>query len=79
MLFLMVMHRLRLVGDDTDKAAATQTTYINTNGQDKTGTVQQAFKDLTGGDLQSPRWMNTIAGEAAVSLGTKNKNLGIFH
>ena len=61
-------------GDDTDKAAATQTTYINTNGQDKTGTVQQAFKDLTGGDLQTPRWMNTIAGEAAVSLGTKTKS-----
>ena len=61
-------------GDDTDLAAATQTTYINTNGQDKTGTVQQAFKDLTGGDLQSPRWMNTIAGEAAVSLGTKTKS-----
>ena len=61
-------------GDDTDKAAATQTTYINTNGQDKTGTVQQAFKDLTGEDLQSPRWMNTIAGEAAVSLGTKTKS-----
>ena len=61
-------------GDDTDLAAATQTTYINTNGQDKTGTVQQAFKDLTGGDLQTPRWMNTIAGEAAVSLGTKTKS-----
>ena len=61
-------------GDDTDKAAATQTTYINTNGQDKTGTVQQAFKDLTGGDLQTPRWMNTIAGEAAVSLGTKTRS-----
>ena len=61
-------------GDDTDKAAATQTTYINTNGQDKTGTVQQAFKDLTGGDLQTPQWMNTIAGEAAVSLGTKTKS-----
>ncbi|WP_302481802.1 YadA-like family protein [uncultured Haemophilus sp.] len=61
-------------GDDTDKAAATQTTYINTNGQDKTGTVQQAFRDLTGGELQSPRWMNTIAGEAAVSLGTKTKS-----
>ena len=61
-------------GDDTDKAAATQTTYINTNGQDKTGTVQQAFKDLTGGDLQTPRWVNTIAGEAAVSLGTKTKS-----
>ena len=61
-------------GDDTDSAAATQTTYINTNGQDKTGTVQQAFKDLTGGDLQTPRWMNTIAGEAAVSLGTKTRS-----
>jgi len=61
-------------GDDTDKAAATQTTYINTNGQDKTGTVQQAFRDLTGGELQNPRWMNTIAGEAAVSLGTKTKS-----
>ena len=60
-------------GDDTDKAAATQTTYINTNGQDKTGTVQQAFKDLTGGDLQTPRWVNTIAGEAAVALGTKTR------
>ena len=61
-------------GDDTDSAAATQTTYINTNGQDKTGTVQQAFRDLTGGELQTPRWMNTIAGEAAVSLGTKTKS-----
>ena len=61
-------------GDDTDSAAATQTTYINTNGQDKTGTVQQAFRDLTGGELQNPRWMNTIAGEAAVSLGTKTRS-----
>ena len=61
-------------GDDTDLAAATQTTYINTNGQDKTGTVQQAFRDLTGGELQNPRWMNTIAGEAAVSLGTKTRS-----
>ena len=60
-------------GDDTDKAASTQTTYINTNGQDKTGTVQQAFRDLTGGELQTPRWMNTIAGEAAVALGTKTR------
>jgi len=63
-----------VISYDTDLAAATQTTYINTNGQDKTGTVQQAFKDLTGGELQSPRWMNTIAGEAAVSLGTKTKS-----
>ena len=61
-------------GDDTDSAVATQTTYINTNGQDKTGTVQQAFRDLTGGELQNPRWMNTIAGEAAVSLGTKTRS-----
>lgn len=61
-------------GDDTDSAAATQTTYISTNGQDKKGTVQQAFKDLTGGDLQTPRWTNTIAGEAAVSLGTKTRS-----
>ena len=61
-------------GDDTDLAAGTQTTYINTNGQDKTGTVQQAFQDLTGENLQNPRWMNTIAGEAAVSLGTKTRS-----
>ena len=61
-------------GDDTDSAAATQTTYIDTNGKDKTGSVQTAFKDLTGVDLQTPRWMNTIAGEAAVSLGTKTKS-----
>ena len=41
-------------GDDTDSAAATQTTYINANGQDKTGTVQQAFRDLTGGSFKVP-------------------------
>ena len=60
-------------GDDTDSAANTQTTYIDTNGKDKTGSVQQAFSDLTGGTLQIPRWMNTIAGEAAVALGTKTR------
>ena len=61
-------------GDDTDLAAGTQTTYIDTNGKDKTGTVQKAFSDLTGENLQNPRWMNTIAGEAAVSLGTKTRS-----
>ena len=61
-------------GDDTDLAAGAQTTYIDTNGKDKTGTVQNAFRDLTGENLQNPRWVNTIAGEAAVSLGTKTKS-----
>ena len=61
-------------GDDTDSAAGAQTTYIDTNGKDKTGTVQNAFRDLTGENLQNPRWVNTIAGEAAVSLGTKTKS-----
>ena len=60
-------------GDDTDSAAATQTTYIDTNGKDKTGSVQKAFSDLTGENLQNPRWVNTIAGEAAVALGTKTR------
>jgi len=60
-------------GDDTDSAAATQTTYIDTNGKDKTGTVQKAFSDLTGENLQNPQWVNTIAGEAAVALGTKTR------
>ena len=60
-------------GDDTDSAAETQTTYIDTNGKDKTGSVQQAFNDLTGENLQNPRWVNTIAGEAAVALGTKTR------
>ena len=61
-------------GDDTDLAAGAQTTYIDTNGKDKTGTVQNAFRDLTGENLQNPRWVNTIAGEAAVSLGTKTRS-----
>ena len=61
-------------GDDTDSAAGAQTTYIDTNGKDKTGTVQNAFRDLTGENLQNPRWVNTIAGEAAVSLGTKTRS-----
>ena len=60
-------------GDDTDSAAATQTTYIDTNGKDKTGSVQKAFSDLTGENLQNPQWVNTIAGEAAVALGTKTR------
>ena len=60
-------------GDDTDSAAVTQTTYIDANGKDKTGSVQKAFSDLTGEDLQTPRWVNTIAGEAAVALGTKTR------
>ena len=61
-------------GDDTDLAAGAQTTYIDTNGKDKTGSVQNAFRDLTGENLQNPRWVNTIAGEAAVSLGTKTRS-----
>ena len=61
-------------GDDTDLASGAQTTYIDTNGKDKTGTVQNAFRDLTGENLQNPRWVNTIAGEAAVSLGTKTRS-----
>ena len=60
-------------GDDTDLAAGAQTTYIDTNGKDKTGSVQKAFSDLTGENLQNPRWVNTIAGEAAVALGTKTR------
>ena len=61
-------------GDDTDLASGAQTTYIDTNGKDKTGTVQNAFRDLTGENLQNPRWVNTIAGEAGVSLGTKTRS-----
>ena len=69
----MVMLPLQSGGDDTDSAAATQTIYIDTNGKDKTGTVQKAFSDLTGENLQNPHWVNTIAGEAAVALGTKTR------
>ena len=58
-------------GDDVDKAASVQTTYIGANGKEKTGSVQNALQDLTGINLLAPRWVNTRAGEAAVALGMK--------
>lgn len=60
-------------GDDTEKSAATQTTYTNAQNQEVTGSIRDAFKNLTDSSInrkESP-YQNTKAGEAAVSIGAK--------
>ena len=67
-------------GDDTEKSAATQTTYTNAQNQEVKGSVRDAFKALTGTPInrikpnspnEEDKYQNTKAGEVAVSIGAK--------
>ena len=59
-------------GDDTNKAAAVTTKYIDpATGNEIDGSGRDAFRALTGVDMQSPQYRNTQAGEASVALGAK--------
>ena len=47
-------------------------TYTNPkDNSSKEGTIQDAFKDLTGVDILNPRWVGTNASHAATAIGMK--------
>ena len=59
--------------DDVDKAVEIATTYTNSEGKETTGTVGQAYNNLTGRNLQydGGQYKDTKAGQAAVAIGVK--------
>ncbi len=59
--------------DDVDTAVGIATTYTNSEGKETTGTVGQAYNNLTGRDLQydGGQYKDTKAGQAAVAIGVK--------
>lgn len=60
-------------GDDVDAAVQKyKITYTNPkDNSSKEGTIQEAFKDLTGEDILKPRWVGTNASHAATAIGMK--------
>ena len=59
-------------GDDVDDAVKREITYTNPNNdQSKKATIKDAFTDLTGKNILSPRWTPTQASDAAVAVGMK--------
>ena len=61
--------------DDVDRAVTVQTTYTNSEGNKVTGTIGEAYANLTGKDLKNDggRWKDAYAGEAAVTIGVKSE------
>ena len=59
--------------DDVDKAVTVSTTYTNSDGNETTGTVGDAYHNLTGRDLlhDGGQYQDTKAGQAAVAIGVK--------
>ena len=59
--------------DDVDRAVAASTTYTNADGNTVTGTVGEAYTNLTGKNLRNDGgpYKDTKAGEAAVAIGVK--------
>ena len=59
--------------DDVDTAVGIATTYTNSEGKETTGTVGQAYNNLTGRNLQydGGQYKDTKAGQAAVAIGVK--------
>ena len=59
--------------DDVDTAVGIVTTYTNSEGKETTGTVGQAYNNLTGRNLQydGGQYKDTKAGQAAVAIGVK--------
>ena len=59
-------------GDDVDKVVTKNITYTNSKDIPNTkATLGVAFTDLTGKDLLSPKYQDTISGNAAIDLGVK--------
>lgn len=71
-------------GDDTDQAAEDMvtTTLYNQNGTDiteKTVQAQEVFKDLTGKEIQDPKYQPTFSyGGASIAIGPKAVTIGAF-
>ena len=61
--------------DDVDRAVTVQTTYTNSDGNKVTGTIGDAYTNLTGKNLKTDggRWKDAYAGEAAVTIGVKSE------
>lgn len=59
--------------DDVDRAVAASTEYTNSDGNKVSGTVGEAYTNLTGKNLHTDggRYKDTKAGEAAVAIGVK--------
>ena len=59
--------------DDVDKAVNKQITYTNSEGNQVTGTLGNAYNNLTGKDLlyDGGQYADTRSGEAAVAIGVK--------
>ena len=59
--------------DDVDRAVAVTTTYTNSDGKEVSGTVGEAYTNLTGKNLLTDggRWKDTKSGEAAIAIGVK--------
>ena len=58
--------------DDLDKASAVTVNYTNPEGTSSTGTIEQAYRSLTGKSLfDGGQYRDAVAGEGSVSLGVK--------
>ena len=59
--------------DDVDKAVMVSTKYTNSDGKEVTGTIGQAYTNLTGKNLHTDggRYKDTKSGQAAVAIGVK--------
>ena len=59
--------------DDVDRAVTATTTYTNSDGNKVTGTIGEAYTNLTGKNLHTDggRYKDTKSGEAAIAIGVK--------
>ena len=59
--------------DDVDKAVEKQITYTNSEGKEVTGSLGNAYTDLTGKNLlyDGGQYADTRSGEAAIAIGVK--------
>ena len=58
--------------DDVDKTGSTNTTYTDLNGKTKTGSIANAYAELTGENLGVGQYQDTTSKEAAVAIGVKS-------
>ena len=61
--------------DDLDQASRTQVTYTNPEGASSSGTIEEAYRSLTGKSLfDGGQYHDTEAGEGSVALGVKTES-----
>ena len=58
-------------GDDLNLVASQQISYVNAEDTRTSGNIRDAMKNLTGVDILSPEYSNTMSGHGAVALGVK--------